>query len=468
MRVEWTGDVGLAAPRAPDLMNTEAGDGTVTLKWQSSLNATGYKVKVGTSSGSYGTTVDVGHSLSRTITGLTNGSTYYFAVTAYNAAGESGLSNETSATLSPPAAPMSRRAYAESDGAIAVEWQSVPGATGYKLQYGTSSGSYPNTIDVGNNLGQLVMGLTPGTTYYFTVKAYNGRGDSGASAEMTAAAASWLPLAPHDAAIASESSASITLSWTPTRTETYREYFEDGAAQGWSAKKGTWSIATDNARGANFYQSPLDSTGLAVFDNSATGDYEGEAMFEQAGTSSGKAAYAYGLVARYVDDGNYYKFVYNINEDRFKIVKVAGGTETVLASKTRAEALSGANAASLDLSRLLMYLRVDGSTIEASVNQLGPILTVTDSAFPSGKFGLYSLNVKANANWTRIYRNNADSYTVYRSTQPNTNFTALQSGITGTSYTDTTPTPGVTYYYRITAVNANGESYHHSNTLRKN
>lgn len=464
MRVEWTRSDSPDAPRAPVLMNTEAGDQAVTLKWQPSVNAAGYTVKYGNSSGSYTETVDAGNALARTMTGLTNDETYYFAVTAYNSTGESEVSNETSATLSPPPAPMSRRAYAETYGNIAVEWQSVPGAMGYKLKYGTEPGFYTNTIDVRNNLGQLVTGLTPGTTYYFAVTAYNGRGESEASSEMTATVAGWRPLAPHDAVITSESPSSISLSWRPTRTETYREYFEDGVANGWTPRKGTWSIVTDSGRQANFYQSPLESTGLTVFSNSATGNYEGEAMVEQAAEASGKMAYAYGVVARYVDDSNYYKFVYNVNEDRFKIVKVVNGTETVLASKSKAQL----NAPALDTSRLLMHIRVEGSTIEGSVNHLGPILTATDTTFPSGKFGLYSLNEQANYNWVRIYRNNADSYTVYRSTQPHTNFSVLQSGITGTTFTDSSPIPGVTYYYRVTAENSNGASYHHSNTLRKN
>ncbi|QNK58324.1 fibronectin type III domain-containing protein [Paenibacillus sp. PAMC21692] len=464
MRVEWSRGGGPDTPRPPVLMNTEAGNGSVTLKWQQSLNATGYKVKYGTSGGSYSTTIDVGNVLSRTITGLSNNAQYYFVVTAYNATGESAASNETSVLLSPPSAPMARRAYAETYGNLAVEWQSVPGATGYKLKYGTTPGTYPNTIDVGNNLGQLITGLTPGTIYYFVVTAYNGRGESGASSEMTAAVAGWRPLAPHDAVITGESSASISMSWSPTRTETYREYFEDGVADSWTAQQGSWPVVADSGRGASFYQSPLSGAGLTIFSTSATCNYEGEAMLEQAAAASGKTAYAYGVVARYVDNANYYKFVYNVNEDRFKIVKVAGGVETVLASKTRAQL----NAPALDTSKLLMHIRVQGSTIEGSVNHLGPILTATDSTFSSGKFGLYTLNEQVNYNWTRIYRVNADSYTVYRSTQPHTNFAVLQSGITGTSYTDTTAVSGVTYYYRITAENSNGSSYHHSNTLRKN
>jgi hypothetical protein len=468
MRVEWTRSGTPEIPRPPVLMNTEANNQAVTLKWQPSLNATGYKVKVGMTSGNYTTTIDVGNVLTRNVTGLTNNTTYYFSVTAYNATGESAVSGETSTMLASPAAPLARRAYAETAGNIAVEWQSVPGATGYKVKYGTVAGTYTTTVDVGNNLGQLVTGLTPGTTYYFIATAYNGRGESGASFVMTAAAAGFLPLAPHDAQITSESATAISLSWVPTRTETYQEYYEDGVADNWSQNKGSWLVYTDTSRGANFYQSPLATTGLTIFSNSATSNYEGETSVEQVAMASGKSAYAYGVVARYVDDNNYYKFVYNINEDKFKLVKVQNGIETVLISKTTQQVMTDSKVTSLDLSKLLMSIRVDGSTIVCSLNQIGPMFTVTDSTFTSGKFGLYSLNVQANYNWTRIYRNNADSYIVYRSTQPHTNFTAIQSGLTGTTYTDTGLTAGITYYYRITAQNSIGSSYHYSNTLRKN
>ena len=68
--------------------------GQASLAWNASAstNVTGYKVHYGMASASYATHVDVGNSLSATVPTLTPGATYYFAVTAYNSAGESGLS----------------------------------------------------------------------------------------------------------------------------------------------------------------------------------------------------------------------------------------------------------------------------------------------------------------------------------------------------------------------------------------
>jgi PKD repeat protein len=78
-----------------------AAAGQASLAWNASASATvtGYKVHYGTASASYATHLDVGNVLSVTVPNLAAGTTYFFAVTAYNSAGESGYSNEASATI---------------------------------------------------------------------------------------------------------------------------------------------------------------------------------------------------------------------------------------------------------------------------------------------------------------------------------------------------------------------------------
>ena len=85
--------------------------GTATLSWNApTTNAdgtpltdlAGYKVYYGTSSHTYSQNIDVGNVTTYTVNNLTDGLTYYFAVTAYDTgSNESAYSNEVSKTITP-------------------------------------------------------------------------------------------------------------------------------------------------------------------------------------------------------------------------------------------------------------------------------------------------------------------------------------------------------------------------------
>ena len=74
----------------------------VTLAWNAcaSSSVTGYDVYYGTASGNYAYHVNAGNTTSYTMTGLSAGATYYFAVTAYDSSGDqSATSNQVSYTV---------------------------------------------------------------------------------------------------------------------------------------------------------------------------------------------------------------------------------------------------------------------------------------------------------------------------------------------------------------------------------
>jgi fibronectin type 3 domain-containing protein len=86
-------------PPAPAGLAATAGNGSVGLTWGASSGATGYSVYRGTAPGAEGTTpVATTASASFTDTGLTNGTAYYYKVTASNSAGASPNSTEATAT----------------------------------------------------------------------------------------------------------------------------------------------------------------------------------------------------------------------------------------------------------------------------------------------------------------------------------------------------------------------------------
>jgi fibronectin type 3 domain-containing protein len=87
------------APPAPTGLAATAGNGSVGLTWNASSGATSYSIYRGTAPGAEGATaIGTATSTSFTDTGLTNGTAYYYKVTASNSAGTSPSSGEATAT----------------------------------------------------------------------------------------------------------------------------------------------------------------------------------------------------------------------------------------------------------------------------------------------------------------------------------------------------------------------------------
>lgn len=183
------------APSAPANVTAAAADGQVTLSWSAVTGATSYKVYLGSATGvtvSNATINTNTTATSLTQTGLTNGTAYYFIVTASNSAGESTASIEVSAkpaaATTKPAAPSGVTATAGNT-QVTVTWTAVTGATSYTVYYGTSTG-VTKANATGNATSAVASltktSLTNGTAYYFIVTASNAVGESAASSEVSA------------------------------------------------------------------------------------------------------------------------------------------------------------------------------------------------------------------------------------------------------------------------------------------
>ncbi len=75
-------------------------------------------------------------------------------------------------------------------GELLINWEPASGNNilGYKIYYGTESGSYDTNLDVGNVVNYAIAGLIEGMQYFVVVTAYNNRGmESNFSNEQSAA-----------------------------------------------------------------------------------------------------------------------------------------------------------------------------------------------------------------------------------------------------------------------------------------
>jgi hypothetical protein len=185
------GGGGGTPPPAPTGLTATAGNAQVSLSWNASSGATSYNVKRSTTSGGPFTTIATGvTSTSFTNTGLTNGTTFFYVVSAVNAAGESGNSNQASATpqnaQTPPPAPTGLTAN-PGDAQVSLSWNASSGATSYNVKRSTTSGGPYTTIATGVTSTSFTnTGLTNGTTFFYVVSAVNAAGESGNSNQASA------------------------------------------------------------------------------------------------------------------------------------------------------------------------------------------------------------------------------------------------------------------------------------------
>jgi hypothetical protein len=170
---------GVTAPSAPTGLSASAGDHQIALSWNAATGATSYNLYRGTTSGSETLFRSDLTGTSFTDTGLTNGTTYFYQVSAINAGGESGRSLEVFGTPQglPPNAPTNLSATPVSPTQIDLAWtDNSNNETGFVIEYAPISNfaAALTTIDVGSDATSYsVSGLMSGTTYWFRVRATN-------------------------------------------------------------------------------------------------------------------------------------------------------------------------------------------------------------------------------------------------------------------------------------------------------
>ncbi|MFO1078287.1 MAG: fibronectin type III domain-containing protein [Planctomycetota bacterium] len=177
-------------PPAPQFLQSAAGNAIAYLSWPTATTATHYAVYMSTAGpvGQQGTMLGTIASPPAQVSGLTNGQPVRFAVTAWNAYGESEMSPETTVT------PTSSGGNSNAVPPAPTNLQASPSGTSVQLHWGQSAGAvfyfvYASTtpaIQPGSSVRLLwttgtsttVVGLHPGTTYYFAVTAVGFGGES--------------------------------------------------------------------------------------------------------------------------------------------------------------------------------------------------------------------------------------------------------------------------------------------------
>jgi gliding motility-associated-like protein len=160
---------------------------TFRVNWSAATGATSYQLDIATDAGftafvPFYNNANVGNVLFRNVTGLTAGTTYYYRVLAVNTCGNSAYSNTVTFATNPrPNAPTATGVTAITCSSITANWTAVAGATSYRLDVSLVSDfstfvGINNNRNVGNVTTFNLTALAPATTYYFRVYAVNACG----------------------------------------------------------------------------------------------------------------------------------------------------------------------------------------------------------------------------------------------------------------------------------------------------
>ncbi len=241
-----------AAPTKPDpptglSASAASGDKPVSLTWTAPAGTVdSYTVKRSTTTGTGYSSIGSTSTTSFSDTTAIAGQTYYYVITASNTGGESGNSNEATATLR-PAAPTGLSAN-PGNAQVTLSWTGSSGAASSTVKRSTTNGGPYSTVASGViGTTYLDTGLTNGATYYYVVSATNTGGTSGDSTQASAT--------PQAA----------------TRTFIFSDGFETGNMSKWTSSggltlestqthTGTWAAQGNTTNGATYAKKTLSTT----------------------------------------------------------------------------------------------------------------------------------------------------------------------------------------------------------------
>nr|WP_294928035.1 cellulose binding domain-containing protein [uncultured Flavobacterium sp.] len=175
-------------PEAPANFTASSGNTQNMLDWDEVTGASSYILKRSTTSGGPYANVTNLSTTDYTDSGLENGTTYYYVVSAANFSGESVNSLEMNATpeLAIALAPEGVTAQSASGQQIDLSWNESLSATSYNVKRATTSGGPYTTIAGPNTTVFSDTDVNDATTYYYVITAVNALGESEDSEEISA------------------------------------------------------------------------------------------------------------------------------------------------------------------------------------------------------------------------------------------------------------------------------------------
>ncbi|MEW6026546.1 MAG: fibronectin type III domain-containing protein [Planctomycetota bacterium] len=452
-------------PSAPSgLTATAISPTAISLTWTDNANnESGFRIERFIS-GSWQEIYAAGaNAVTYTNNGLTGNTFYNYRVRAYNAAGNSGYSNEASATtpMAPPAAPTNLVTNTVTASSIALEW--VDNATneeGFKLERSTNGTTYNLRTTPAPDAGSFNdTGLTENTTYWYRIYAFNSGGNSGYAGPISVTTLLPLPSAPSGLNATAASSSQINLNWADNSSNESGFKLER-SDNGGATYPTTYTLSAGATTYSNTGLNPATTYYYRVLAYNATGNSSysnviSATTFEVppvTPTNLTISATLYNSVTlTWTDTSN--------NETGFKLERKTGaGSFGQIATPTANATTYTDNTVSANTNytyRIRAYNEAGNSNYSNEANTTTPL-----PAKPTAPTGLITTTVTSSSiglQWTDN-AGNEDGFKIERSISGAAFSYLDQVSVNITVYTNTGLASGNNYAYRVYAWNAGGNS----------
>jgi fibronectin type 3 domain-containing protein/regulation of enolase protein 1 (concanavalin A-like superfamily) len=423
--VSITGGAGgmVNIPEAPVAVYASPGNAQALLRWTESFGATSYNVKRSTTSGGpYTTVASINNGTASHIdTGLTNAASYYYVVSAVNAAGEGSNSPQEIVT---PVAAVNNIAQG------GITWASQGGGS-------TAEGS-DNAFD--QNAGSKWLGGSNGVGW---IQYDFGAGNEKAITGYDIISANDVPQRdPKDWQFQGSNDGTI---WTTLDTQAnqifpYRFFPKSYRFENTTAYRYHRLNITAN-NGGSTYGIQLSELALMV------------PVVVPTPPAAPLGFTATSISASQIDLS--WMSASGAASYHVKRSTSSGGPYTTIASDITSTSYSDVG---LGESTLYHYVVSAVNTVGESPNseQASATTFTNPPAIPLGLVSSTFSTSQINLSWTAT--SGATTYNVKRATVSGGPYSTLHSGVTGTSLSDTGLNSGTTYYYVVSAVNGGGES----------
>ena len=235
------------APATPTGIVVTPGNNEAAVSWSAVAGATSYNIYRSTSQGQQGAKVGASSNTSYVDATALNGVTYYYAVTADNAAGEGQVSAQSSGVtpvipVIAPDAPSGLTAAA-GNAQVTVNWTPVAGAKSYNVYRSTTPGSQGPKVGSSSTTTFSDTTVANGTAYFYEVTADNAAVEGSASVQSSGATPAVPVIAPAapTGVNATAGNGQVTVNWTSVAGATSYNVYRSTTPGSQGAKVGSSS-----------------------------------------------------------------------------------------------------------------------------------------------------------------------------------------------------------------------------------